>query len=129
MSHIILLGDSIFDNKACVGDGPDVIAQLQQRLPAGWRATLLAVDGNVTTNVSRQLAHLPSDATHLMVSIGGNDALNSIDILTRSAQSTADALIKLANVSDQFEYDYRRMLQEVLSHHLPTPECRCLICG
>jgi lysophospholipase L1-like esterase len=123
MSHIILLGDSIFDNKAYVGDGPDVIAQLQQRLPAGWRATLLAVDGNVTTNVSRQLAHLPSDATHLMVSIGGNDALNSIDILTRSAQSTADALIKLANVSDQFEYDYRRMLQEVLSHHLPTAVC------
>ncbi len=28
MKHVVLLGDSIFDNKAYVGDGPDVITQL-----------------------------------------------------------------------------------------------------
>ncbi len=123
MNHVVLLGDSIFDNKSYVGDGPDVIHQLQPQLPAGWQATLLAVDGSVTTSVCRQLEKLPAEADYLIVSAGGNDALNSIDILTRSAQSTADALIKLANVSDQFEYDYLAMLREVLSCGLPTAAC------
>jgi len=123
MNHVILPGDSIFDNKAYVGNGPDVIAQVRQRLPAQWQATLGAVDGHVTTDVSQQLHDLPSDATHLVVSVGGNDALKSIDVLTRSAQSTADALIKLANVSEQFEDDYRRMLQAALSYRLPAAVC------
>jgi hypothetical protein len=46
--HIVLLGDSIFDNGAYVSGGPDVVAQLRSRLPQGWEATLLAVDGAVT---------------------------------------------------------------------------------
>src|SRR3712207_2336551 len=45
MSHVVLLGDSIFDNAAYVRGGPDVIRQLQGVLPAGWKATLRAVDG------------------------------------------------------------------------------------
>jgi hypothetical protein len=48
--HIVLLGDSIFDNSAYVGGGPDVIAQLRQELP-GWRCTLLALDGDVISGV------------------------------------------------------------------------------
>jgi lysophospholipase L1-like esterase len=123
MSHIILLGDSTFDNKAYVGADPDVISQLQARLLAGWKATLLAVDGNMTVNIARQLEQLPDDATHLVVSIGGNDALNQARILTSSATSTADALDQLAAVGDQFEYDYHSMLREVLKHRLPTALC------
>lgn len=33
MSHVVLLGDSIFDNAAYVAGGPDVIHQLRERLP------------------------------------------------------------------------------------------------
>ena len=51
MNHIVLLGDSIFDNAAYVGGGPDVIEQLKSILPRDWQATLLAVDGSVTTDV------------------------------------------------------------------------------
>ena len=43
MSHIILLGDSIFDNGAYVHGGPDVNTQLQEILPVGWKTTLRAV--------------------------------------------------------------------------------------
>jgi len=39
MGHILLVGDSIFDNKAYV-NGPDVINQLRAKLPEGWKATL-----------------------------------------------------------------------------------------
>jgi AraC-like DNA-binding protein len=42
MIHIVLLGDSIFDNAAYVAGGPDVVRQLRDTLPSGWRATLNA---------------------------------------------------------------------------------------
>jgi hypothetical protein len=55
MKHVVLLGDSVFDNGAYVGGGPDVVTQLRQRLPAGWRATLAAVDGGVIRDIPHQL--------------------------------------------------------------------------
>src|SRR5688500_14337329 len=53
--HVVLLGDSIFDNGAYVSGGPDVVAHLRAMLPRGWEATLLAVDGAVIDDVFRQL--------------------------------------------------------------------------
>ena len=76
VSHVTLLGDSIFDNSRYVPGGSPVVDQLH-RLPRGWRATLLAVDGAVAADVPSQLARLPADATHLVVSAGGNDALGA----------------------------------------------------
>jgi hypothetical protein len=123
MKHVVLLGDSIFDNKAYVGNGPDVINQLRSKLPVVWNASLRAVDGNVTTNISRQLEQLPGDATHLVVSIGGNDAINSADVLQRKATSTAEVIFQLAAIADQFEYDYQTMLRGILNRNLPTAVC------
>ena len=56
MGHVVLFGDSIFDNARYVPDRPPVIEQVRRSLPSGWRATLLAVDGHVTSDVQRQLA-------------------------------------------------------------------------
>jgi len=39
MAHIILLGDSVFDNLKYVQPEPDVLARLQEILPTGWKAT------------------------------------------------------------------------------------------
>ena len=74
MPHVALLGDSIFDNAAYTGGRPDVITQLRPLL-SGWSATLLALDGARTEDVPRQLTQLPRDTTHLVLSVGGNDAL------------------------------------------------------
>ena len=74
MSHLVLLGDSIFDNGAYVDGAPTVIDQVRSLLPKGWKATLLAVNGNVTLNVREQIKRIPVDATHLVISMGGNDA-------------------------------------------------------
>ena len=54
MAHLCLLGDSIFDNAAYVGGGPDVVTQLRAALPTGWKATLLAVDGAVIVHLVGQ---------------------------------------------------------------------------
>ena len=58
-----------------------MISQVRQLLPAGWRATLLAVDGATAEHVVSQLRSLPSDASHHVLSVGENDALMSSGIL------------------------------------------------
>ena len=123
MSHLVLLGDSIFDNAAYVAGGPDVVKQLRNRLPAGWKATLKAVDGSVTSGVERQLGQLPPDASHLIVSVGGNDALGYASILEASVRSVAEAVDRLAAVRERFGQDYERMLDRVLERGLPTAVC------
>src|SRR5207253_4240109 len=90
MTHLVLLGDSIFDNGAYVGSGdPDVIGQLRTILPGGWRATLNAVDGAGVADIRGQIARLPPDASHLVVSVGGNDALAEAGVLEEKTRSVA----------------------------------------
>jgi hypothetical protein len=71
MKHIVLLGDSIFDNKAYVNGGLDVITHIRLQIPAEWKVTLRAVDVSVIENVRMQALDLPDDATHLVISVGG----------------------------------------------------------
>jgi hypothetical protein len=123
MSHIVLLGDSIFDNAAYVSGGPDVVRQLRAELPAGWRATLLALDGATTDGVPAQMERLPGDATHLVVSAGGNDALGASHLLYASVRNVGDALHLLAGAQDAFDADYRAMLSRVLAAGLPAALC------
>jgi len=125
MPHVILLGDSIFDNAAYVGGGPDVIRQLRGKLPEGFRATLLAIDGAVTAGVESQLRRLPADASHLAVSVGGNDALRHSGILAEPARSVAEAVNRIAGVAESFAADYGAMLDAVLTQRLAT--CVCTI--
>jgi hypothetical protein len=123
MGHVVLLGDSIFDNALYVPGRPPVIDQLRQGLPGGWRATLLAVDGHTAGDVPGQLARLPADATHLVVSAGGNDALGASGILGQSADSVGHALAQLHAAQAEFREVYRRMLRAVLAAGKPTAVC------
>lgn len=123
MKHIVLLGDSIFDNAAYVNGGLDVIAHLRRQIPSEWKASLRAVDGSIVEGVQKQTFDLPGDATHLIVSAGGNDALLNADILQQKAESSAEVLNKLADVASEFEYHYREMLEAVLSLQKATAVC------
>jgi lysophospholipase L1-like esterase len=123
MPHLVLLGDSIFDNAAYTSGGPEVVRQVRERLPAGWTATLLAVDGAVVSDLPAQLARLPADATHLVVSAGGNDALGHADLLQRPARATAEVLGWLADAGEAFERRYRTAIDAVRARGLPTTLC------
>lgn len=123
MKHVVLLGDSIFDNAAYVGGGLDVIAHVRQQMPAGWAGDLRAVDGSVVADVRGQTARLPPGATHLVVSAGGNDALMNADMLRRGASSFAEVLAGLADVAAEFEARYAEMLAAVLSLRRPVGVC------
>lgn len=121
--HVVLLGDSIFDNAAYTGREPDVIQHLRSILPSGWKASLLAVDGSMTSNLSSQVREVPPDASHLVVSIGGNDALMNSDILALPVRSTAEALDLFDTRVREFESDYRSAIEEVLELGRPTTLC------
>lgn len=121
--HVVLLGDSVFDNAAYVRGGPDVVAQLRGALPDGWRATLAAVDGAVVGHVEGQLRRAPDDADLLVVSAGGNDALANIDILGRATRSMAESLGALARIAGDFERRYREMVRALLARGLPAAVC------
>jgi hypothetical protein len=123
MGHLVLLGDSIFDNATYVPGKPAVIDQVRKALGGSWQATLVAVDGNVTIDIERQLARVPADATHFAVSVGGNDALRASSLLHQRAGRVSDGLEMLAEVAQQFRDDYRRMLQQLAGLGKPTILC------
>jgi hypothetical protein len=88
MPHAVLLGDSIFDNQAFVRRGePDVIHQLRGGCPRTearrcWRWTAASRRG-----LAPARAPAPTEATHLVLSAGGNDALGQVSVLNETAPS------------------------------------------
>jgi lysophospholipase L1-like esterase len=123
MNHVVLLGDSIFDNAVYVGDGADVISHLRAHLPGSWKATLLAIDGSTASEVVPQLTRLPVDATHIIVSAGGNDALQQTGVLDEDARSVAGVLLRFEAVAAGFERDYQLMLDAVLEKQRAAALC------
>jgi hypothetical protein len=124
MAHIVLLGDSIFDNKSYVGsNGRDVITHLRENLPDDWQSSLKAVDGSLIENVSKQLSGISSDATHLVVSVGGNNAIMNADVLQMKAENSAEVLNAIADRCEVFETHYKKMLSSVLAKELPIAVC------
>ncbi len=92
-------------------------------LPSGWAASLLAVDGSTTDGIAGQVGGLPADATHLVLSVGGNDALQQAHLLLTPASSTDEALGLLADLVEQFEHDYRAAVAACLRPGLPLTIC------
>jgi hypothetical protein len=121
--HVVLLGDSVFDNRAYTGGEPDVVAHLGEMLPPHWRATLCAVDGSTTVDLKAQLQNIPSDATHMVISMGGNDALSNIDVLWQPVASTTEALALFGNRVHLFESSYRKAIDSALSLEHQTTIC------
>jgi hypothetical protein len=121
--HIVLLGDSIFDNGAYTRGAPDVVTHLRQLLRPGWQASLLAVDGATTARLAPQLDRVPADASHLVVSIGGNDALQNSDLLSMRVASSGEALAALADRASAFEHAYRTAIGAVLAMGRRTIVC------
>jgi hypothetical protein len=123
MPHVVLLGDSIFDNAAYTRGAPDVIQHLRAILPDPWRATLCAIDGATTASMAPQLRRVPADATDLVVSIGGNDALGHRDLLSTRVSSTAEALTLFRARVQTFESEYIAAIDGVLSLNRPLTLC------
>jgi len=111
--HIVLIGDSIFDNAGYVDEGDSVIDQLNGKLHKNTKATLLAVDGDVTDDVYAQLEKLPNDTSHAFISCGGNDALRIASVLNKPVGSVGEAMDIFTEIRDRFEEHYSKMILTV----------------
>lgn len=120
---IVLLGDSVLDNGAYVGDGPDVAEQLRDCLVPSASVVLVAVDGSQIEHIGAQLGRIPPGATHLVVSVGGNDAIDHLGLFDERVGSIGEALARIGDASTTFEFKYRRMLESVRARGLPTAVC------
>lgn len=121
--HVVLLGDSTLDNQAYTSGAPDVTAQLSAILLAPWRATRCATDGATTKTLDRQLMALPRDATHVILSIGGNDALGHVGLYEKPAKTVGEAVNHLAAAVETFEPAYRAALSSVMKLGKPVTVC------
>jgi len=121
--HIALLGDSTLDNAPYTKGGPAVVDHLQDRLSEPDRATLLAVDGAITSMVDTQVDQLPDSTTHILLSVGGNDVLKHIALLGNPTSSVKDGLHMMAESVERFDEAYRAALGSVLDAGLPTTVC------
>jgi hypothetical protein len=122
-NHIVLLGDSIFDNQAYTAGEPDVVTHLKGLLPSPWRASLCAVDGASTNELKAQCSRIPADASHVVVSVGGNDAIMNSDLLAAPVASTTEALAMFGKRASVFESRYRAALGKVQALHRPITLC------
>ena len=123
MNHIILAGDSIFDNGNWVPGDPDVATQVKNLFDIKDKVTLLAVDGDIINGVADQLKSLPDDATHLFISVGGNDALGVLGEMQTTVPSIAEGFLHFHKIRKEFERMYQAMLSNALSYNLPTTVC------
>lgn len=122
MTHIVLLGDSIFDNAPYVREGTAVTNQLRACLPAPGQVTLLARDGSVLDDMPAQFAALQQLAeapTQLVVSCGGNDVLGWLGAMQSPVASVLEAAELTVQWQDEFRRRYCRMLEHALACGLP----------
>jgi hypothetical protein len=73
--------------------------------------------------VPGQLDRLPPDATHLVVSAGGNNAGRQEGVLGEAARSVAEGLGRIAGIRESFAREYRAMLDTVGGRDLPLAVC------
>jgi hypothetical protein len=123
MAHVVLLGDSIFDNASYVPGRPDVPEQLRRALPRDCRVTLLARDGALASDVPGQAERISGEATHLFISVGGNDALQNAWLINESGGSIGQAFTQLAQIQQKFRRDYQDAVRAVLARRKPTTLC------
>lgn len=122
--HIVLLGDSIFDNGLYVPGGPSVIEHVRRILPNGDRATMIALDGATVSSVFRQLERIPNDATHLVLSAGGNDALwMAGNIFSQETTDVRSSLQRIAELLAEFTSEYRRLIRDLRELRRPLATC------
>ena len=108
---VFLLGDSIIDNGQYVRPGePDVARQLEGLLP---RHTVIrrAVDGANSADVLAWQTDEVESAGYIILSAGGNDALEHIDLIEDAGEQRAkDVLVRLWFIREEFRRSYAALL-------------------
>jgi len=130
LGHVVLMGDSILDCKHYTKDDPDVAERLYGELGEDWKVTLAARDGATTLSLPWQTEQdIPLDATRIILSIGGNDAMGEVGILTdKREMRIVDSLYELALMREMFKFRYEDAILPLLELGIPVTVCTIYDC-
>jgi len=120
---LALFGDSILDNAAYTHPEPDTTAHLERQLGADWTVQRLALDGAMMHNVGEQLSALRDRPDVAVLSVGGNDAIEHIDILEQPAVTSGTVLEDLEKIGASFHTAYERVARAVAQRAARTIVC------
>ena len=109
---LVLLGDSILHNDLYTRPEPGTTDHLTQLL-RDWSVRRLAIDGSKMADIKGQLRQLSERPTIAVLSVGGNDAVEHIGILTQSAASSAEVLDQLLRIAEDFAERYEAVARSV----------------
>jgi len=121
--RLVLLGDSILDNRPYTEPEPDTTAHLQRLLGNGWIVERFARDGAVMADVPHQVRAMAESPDVAVLSIGGNDAIEHIGLLERHVTSAAVVFDELLQVADDFEARYEQAARAVAAVARRTVLC------
>merc|ERR1711998_566589 len=121
--NLALIGDSTLDNVLYTKGGACVKEHLENKLGKNAKVTLLAKDGAVLKHAAAQLKKLPRGVTHIVISLGGNNALGALGVLRRKVSDVHGALVLLREVQKSFQKEYEAMLDAVSKKGLPILLC------
>lgn len=110
--QVVLLGDSILDNRPYTAGEPDTTTHLQRLLDRRWTVELLAEDGARMADVAAQCERLRRPAAALL-SVGGNDLTQHVDLLARPADDSSEVYDELIALADAFGAEYEAVVDRV----------------
>ena len=123
--ELVLLGDSIIDNKTYVLDGEfSVLEHIKSKTET--KLTQLALDGATTDDViNSQINVIPFGTSHIVLSIGGNDLLNEIGFLMEDFKYTPNQVLErcqslIAPITQKYE--------SIVSQLQTTSRANLLLC-
>ncbi len=119
--HVVLIGDGLGDLARLQQQGPGT---LEGKLMPGrrdpWTLTVLLADQIVS---SSHLLNFPTDATHIVISIEGNHAIQDSGLLAGKPDSMENGLARLSYAADQFEDKVEALIRAAQETRLPTVIC------
>lgn len=115
MAKVALLGDSILDNKRYVDVNENSVEEHLSQL-SNENFILIAFDGDTTKDViQNQINNIDTDVTHIVLSIGGNDLLERIEVLFEDSTFTfAGALEKAVLFLEPIKKNYDSIINELV---------------
>ncbi len=124
MNQVILLGDSIIDNKVYVGSNELSVLEHLEKLSMD-KYLQIALDGATTHHVlNKQLDYIREEHSHIVLSIGGNDLLNNIDFLLQDFKYSPNNILKqLKNLMTPIVQNYETIVNNLASYSAASLLC------
>jgi hypothetical protein len=120
---IALLGDSVFDNESYVNSREKAVESVVRNL--GFDCKLYAVDGAVISDVYSQIKKLKSEVKlkdTIFLSVGGNNALGTLNLVYNNIHLSVDKLLLLLNdFLLKFEDELDRLYLQLSESFRETP--------